>query len=49
MIIDLSELEIELIKTGLSDHISDYCITDAEEKPYIDLLDKLEKVKGENS
>ena len=49
MIIDLSEREIELIKRGLSDHISDYCITDAEEKQYIDLLDKLKKVKEKNS
>ena len=48
MIVDLTELEIDLIERGLSDHISDYCITDAEEKPYIDLLDKLKKVKEDS-
>lgn len=45
--VELSEFEIELIKRGLSDHISDYCVDDGEEKPYQDLLDKLNTVRAE--
>ena len=43
MKIELSEAELEMIKRGLSDHISDYCVDD-EDKPYIDLLNKLDKI-----
>lgn len=44
ILIELSKLEIELIKRGLSDHISDYCVDEDEEKTYMNLLDKLNKL-----
>lgn len=44
-IFELSEEELEMIKRGLSDHISDYCIGD-EDKPYVKLLNKLKDVHG---
>lgn len=43
--IELSELEIEMLKRGLLAHISDYCIGDYEEKSYLTLLDKLNAVE----
>ena len=46
MKIELSEFEIELIERGLSDHISDYCVSDDEEKTYKDLLEKLNAVRA---
>ena len=45
MLIELSKVEIELIKRGLSDHISDYCVGEDEERPYQNLLDKLDAVE----
>lgn len=49
MKIELSECEIEMIKQGLLDHISDYCVDCAEEKPYQELLDKFNKLKTEEA
>ena len=42
MLIELTAFEIELIKSGLWAQISDYCCSRAEEKPYRDLLGKLD-------
>jgi hypothetical protein len=47
MNIELSKAELEMIKRGLSDHISD-CFIGDEDKPYIDLLNKLEKIDDYN-
>ncbi len=45
MDIKLSDTEIELIKRALETHISDACYTNEQEKPYLELLEKLEKEK----
>ena len=44
MLVELSEYELELVKQGLEDHISDFCVDWAEEKPYRTLLDKLNEL-----
>ena len=48
MIVDLSELEIDLIERSLSYRMSDYYITDVEENQCVDLIEKLEKVKEDS-
>lgn len=44
ILLELSELEIEMLKQGLLARISDYCFSYDEEKSYLTLLDKLNEV-----
>lgn len=48
MNIKLSLTEIGLIKQALETHISDACYTKEQEKPYLELLEKIRIVEVEN-
>lgn len=49
MDIKLSKTELEMIKRGLSDHISEFCVGMSEEEPYLTLLNKLNDICVEES
>lgn len=44
----LTEDEIDNLICGCSAQISDYCISDEEEKPFKLLIEKLKSIKGDD-
>ena len=45
LLVELTTEEVEMVRQGISDHISDYCFSASEEKHYEKLLAKFDKIK----